>query len=113
QHPSSSYTLVCHLLRCRNSIVRIISCGDPSSLHSALRVLGSPLPHRPLPHATLPNQEVVDLVRHSCSEVPEGSTLLAGSFYRNLFKMAPELREMFADDLGPQQQHMSDALLAE
>src|SRR5699024_1680057 len=97
-HQYASFTLVCYLLRNRTPIVRMITFGYPSTLHSALSVLGSPLPHRPLPHAALPNQEVVDLVRHSCSEVPEGSTLLAGSFYRNLFKMAPELREMFADD---------------
>lgn len=82
------------------------------TLDSALRVLEPSLPHRSLHHVALPSQEVVDLVRHSCSDVPEGSTLLAGSFYRNLFKMAPELREMFADDLGPQQQRMADALLA-
>lgn len=61
---------------------------------------------------SLPSQEVVELVRQSCADIPEGSTLLAGSFYRNLFKMVPELREMFADDLGPQQQRMADALLA-
>lgn len=70
------------------------------------------LSHRSLPHVSLPSQEVVDLVRDSCADLPEGSTLLAGCFYRNLFKMAPELREMFADDLGPQQQRMADALLA-
>ncbi|WP_017609633.1 globin domain-containing protein [Nocardiopsis xinjiangensis] len=70
------------------------------------------MPYRSLPHASLPSQEVIDLVRQSCSDVPEGSTLLAGSFYRNLFKMVPEMRDMFSDDLGPQQQRMADALLA-
>ncbi|MFB8763258.1 globin domain-containing protein [Nocardiopsis alba] len=60
----------------------------------------------------LPDRDVIDLVRRSCADVPEGSTRLAKCFYDNLFAMVPEVRDMFPSDIRPQQQRMADALLA-
>ncbi|WP_017589247.1 globin domain-containing protein [Nocardiopsis ganjiahuensis] len=60
----------------------------------------------------LPDQEIIDLVRQSAVDVPQGSTRLAKSFYDNLFSMVPEVRAMFSEDIKPQQQRMADALLA-
>ncbi|CAL9422959.1 Flavohemoprotein [Nocardiopsis dassonvillei] len=60
----------------------------------------------------LPDRETIDLVRRSCVDVPEGSARLARSFYDNLFEMVPAVRDMFSNDLRPQQQRMADALLS-
>ncbi|MDE3719858.1 globin domain-containing protein [Nocardiopsis sp. N85] len=60
----------------------------------------------------LPDREIIDLVRQSCVDLPEGSTRLAKSFYDNLFEMVPAVRDMFSADLRPQQQRMADALLS-
>lgn len=67
---------------------------------------------RPISEVPLPSPDVIELVRRSCTDVPEGSARLASSFYKHLFAMAPELREMFSSDLRPQQQRMADALLS-
>lgn len=67
---------------------------------------------RSLSEIPLPDQGIIDLVRQSCVDIPEGSTRLARSFYDNLFTMVPEVRGMFSDDIKPQQQRMADALLA-
>lgn len=68
--------------------------------------------HRSLSEVPLPSPDVIEAVRQSCSTLPEGSPRLAVAFYRNLFEIAPGVREMFAADLGPQQQRMADALVA-
>ena len=60
----------------------------------------------------LPDQEIIDLVRQSAVDIPQGSARLAKSFYDNLFAMVPEVRDMFSADIKPQQQRMADALLA-
>ncbi|WP_026116745.1 globin domain-containing protein [Nocardiopsis valliformis] len=60
----------------------------------------------------LPDREIVDLVRQSAVDIPQGSARLAKCFYDNLFTMVPEVRAMFSDDIKPQQQRMADALLA-
>lgn len=60
----------------------------------------------------LPDREIIELVRLSCVDVPEGSARLARSFYDNLFEMVPSVRGMFAADIKPQQQRMADALLS-
>lgn len=65
----------------------------------------------PISEVPLPEPEVIDLVRRSSTDVPEGSVRLATNFYKHLFAMAPELRDMFSADLGAQQQRMADALL--
>nr|WP_040702734.1 globin domain-containing protein [Nocardiopsis ganjiahuensis] len=67
---------------------------------------------RPISQVPLPDQEIIDLVRQSAVDVPQGSTRLAKSFYDNLFSMVPEVRAMFSEDIKPQQQRMADALLA-
>ncbi|MBQ1082667.1 MULTISPECIES: globin domain-containing protein [unclassified Nocardiopsis] len=68
--------------------------------------------HRSLSEVPLPDQEIIELVRQSCVDIPEGSTRLARSFYENLFSMVPEVRGMFSEDIKPQQQRMADALLS-
>lgn len=67
---------------------------------------------RPITEVPLPSQEIIDLVRLSCVDIPEGSTRLARSFYENLFEMVPQMRDMFSADIKPQQQRMADALLS-
>lgn len=67
---------------------------------------------RSLSDVPLPSQDVIDLVRHSVVGLPEGSTRLATAFYDNLFAMVPEVRGMFSEDIGPQEQRMADALIA-
>lgn len=67
---------------------------------------------RSISEVPLPDQEVIDLVRQSAVDIPQGSARLAKSFYDNLFTMVPEVRAMFSDDIKPQQQRMADALLA-
>ncbi|MFV2198277.1 globin domain-containing protein [Nocardiopsis sp. LOL_012] len=69
------------------------------------------MPPRSLSNVPLPDQSAIEAVRISCSELPAGSTLLAERFYQNLFKMAPDLRSMFAENLHPQHKRMADALL--
>ncbi|GAB3496581.1 globin domain-containing protein [Nocardiopsis coralliicola] len=59
----------------------------------------------------LPDHDVIESVRQTCSRIPAGSTELADRFYEHLFAMAPELRTMFSEDMAPQRQRMSDALL--
>lgn len=76
------------------------------------RILDSAVPNRNNTEATLPSKEVLDLVRYSCSELPEGSSELGASLYRNLFQMSPDLRDMFgSSNLEEQRQRMADALL--
>ena len=67
---------------------------------------------RSINEVPLPDQDTIDLVRHSCVDIPEGSTRLARSFYENLFALVPDIRDMFSEDIKPQQQRMADALLA-
>ncbi|GAA3737180.1 hemoglobin-like flavoprotein [Spinactinospora alkalitolerans] len=59
----------------------------------------------------LPSAHVIEQVRLTCSDLPENSTVLAESFYRHLFEIAPEARSMFAADMSPQHERMSQALL--
>ncbi|WP_394356479.1 globin domain-containing protein [Spiractinospora alimapuensis] len=59
----------------------------------------------------MPDETTIEAVRQSCAGIPTGSPLLAESFYAHLFEMRPELRSMFAADLGPQERRMADALL--
>ncbi len=68
--------------------------------------------HRSISEVPLPDQEVIDLVRQSAVDVPMGSARLAKCFYDNLFAMVPEVRDMFPEDIKPQQQRMADALLS-
>lgn len=68
--------------------------------------------HRSVSEVPLPSPEIIDLVRISCSDLPEGSTRLSACFYKHLFAQAPEMRSMFSADLGPQEQRMADALLS-
>lgn len=67
---------------------------------------------RSITEVPLPSPETIDLVRQSCVDIPEGSIRLARLFYENLFNMVPEIRDMFSDDIKPQQQRMADALLS-
>ncbi|MBR8742206.1 globin domain-containing protein [Nocardiopsis sp. MG754419] len=67
---------------------------------------------RSVSEVPLPDQEIIDLVRQSAVDIPEGSARLAKSFYDNLFMMVPEVRGMFAADIKPQQQRMADALMS-
>ncbi|MFD6095581.1 globin domain-containing protein [Nocardiopsis flavescens] len=67
---------------------------------------------RRISEVPLPDREIIELVRHSCVDVPEGSVRLARSFYDNLFEMVPSVRDMFSADIRPQQQRMADALLS-
>ena len=40
----------------------------------------------------------LELVRASYATLPEGGAAMAADFYRNLFEIAPETRELFATD---------------
>jgi hemoglobin-like flavoprotein len=58
-----------------------------------------------------PGPELVDRVRQSCDEVADKPILLAEHFYEHLFTLAPELRPIFPDDIGPQTDKLCQALL--
>jgi hemoglobin-like flavoprotein len=52
------------------------------------------------------------MVRQSCVGVADQPVLLAESFYRHLFELAPAVRGMFPADMSVQNGRMSQALLA-
>lgn len=70
-----------------------------------------PLLPRSIEEVPLPAPAVIDAVRHSCSALPPGSTRLSERFYEVLFSMAPDFRDMFAEDMRVQKERMASALL--
>ncbi len=54
----------------------------------------------------------VQIVRDSCSRLPDDKVELTREFYRQLFEMAPETRSMFHADMSDQHDRLLAALLA-
>ncbi|PSK91852.1 hemoglobin-like flavoprotein [Murinocardiopsis flavida] len=67
--------------------------------------------HRTVDQVPPPSPRVIDVVRATCATLPDDSTLLAEHFYDHLFRLAPDIRPMFAADMTQQQIRMSEALL--
>jgi hemoglobin-like flavoprotein len=58
-----------------------------------------------------PDQETIEMVRASCAGVIDRPALLAEHFYEHLFELAPQVRDMFPEDMALQNERMSGALL--
>lgn len=80
------------------------SHGSP---HPAAPAASDPGPRIP----PRPSRAVIEQVRRSCELVADRPVLLAETFYRQLFLMAPHTRAMFPADMTGQMQKMSDTLL--
>jgi hemoglobin-like flavoprotein len=58
-----------------------------------------------------PDAEVITKVQRTCAAVSDRPVLIAESFYRHLFDLAPGVRGMFADDMSLQHERMCRLLL--
>jgi len=62
--------------------------------------------------ATTFDPKTIEIVRKSCTRLPEDQVELTREFYRQLFEMAPQTRAMFPGDMTEQNERLLNALLA-
>ncbi|MEV4641365.1 globin domain-containing protein [Actinoplanes sp. NPDC049548] len=59
-----------------------------------------------------PSAQAMTIVQQSAAAVTDRPVALAEAFYRHLFQLAPDVREMFPEDMTAQNERLCRALLA-
>lgn len=77
-------------------------------------VSGVDFPQRTAPHGSdtwVPDQAAIKTARRGCADLDRADPQLARLFYRHLFDLAPQTRQMFPHDMTAQTERLFVALL--